>query len=639
MSPPQKPAPSPHPPEGHPYGASPTDSNTFGPPPAKRQRLSPDPRSPQASYANGTYHGAQPNVTGAASNYGNPYAPAPIAAPLPYSPNAFAGSPQQSQASPFNAPDPYVGARQAWPSQPPTPGPSQYRPQNASSAQSREMMPPPPRPNREEKEERAGVDDINDALFNSGVNLKDEENYLHTLYNNRHTGTDSFGAHQGSSFGSSNLSQSGSFGLLTQGTSFTSQPNGAGAGTLGPAVSQDSVEEELRHKRTAAARKKAELDQHQLNNPFLLGNVLRTRFDKIAKENGVRLDVTGLYILQPEAGVIMNGDNSEGAVVAKAGSKIETNAPFADVLSLLSLASGERARGLLDDAYSFARARRYSDQGRVPIEFKDIAMGNGESRPEEIIPDSVTGTSWDHVPDFMVDRPQTTVAFQSAINEQLHSLVQLERGAEKSRAQKREARRKAAEATTSTADDTEIPLDSATPIDPSGSAPGTPAEQSAVPSQQPPKLSKKELARQQKERTSFTEAQAATTTNQTAAMMAMGRKGNKYSWMSGGAASMPTNRFAKPAAPTSAAASGTVTPVKRDGARTPVGGIKKNGLIDRQAAGMQWGEWRETGEGGQGIQVRDWVLVLERDGREKDALEQVKLKMGLSADLDAPNAV
>ena len=33
-----------------------------------------------------------------------------------------------------------------------------------------------------------------------------------------------------------------------------------------------------------------------------------------------------------------------------------------------------------------------------------------------------------------------------------------------------------------------------------------------------------------------------------------------------------------------------------------------------------WGDWREDGEGEKKVEMRDWVLVLERDGREKTAL-------------------
>lgn len=164
-----------------------------------------------------------------------------------------------------------------------------------------------------EKEEK-GVDDVTDVMHGSGINLKDEENYLHTLYTNQHTAKDSFGT-QGSSFGSGTLSGGNSFNTL-QGTSFDG--NGALAGTLGQPLSQDDVEKEAKRKREKAAREKAERDQHHLNNPFLLGNVLRLRMDKIAKENSVRLDVNGLYLLQqPEPTKVMtNGANSEGIVRA-----------------------------------------------------------------------------------------------------------------------------------------------------------------------------------------------------------------------------------------------------------------------------------------------------------------------------------
>jgi hypothetical protein len=325
----QQQQPSPYPP---PYQqavaqhGSPANASPYAvPPPAKRQRLSPG--SPPPPYQNGAYHAPPANLPGA-SSYGNPYAPSPNTAQSPYSPNNFAASPQAQ----FNTPQPYPPQQMAWQPTPTTPAPAVQRAQQQSTGSPQpnsQMMPPPPRPNKEEKEEK-GVDDVTDVMHGSGINLKDEENYLHTLYTNQHS-KDSF-ATQGSSFGSGTLSGGNSFNTL-QGTSFDGQ-NGALAGTLGQAASQDDIEKEAKRKREVAAREKAERDQHHLNNPFLLGNVLRLRMDKIARESGVRLDVNGLYLLQQPSEptkVMTNGTNSEGLV--RAGSKIDQSAPFSDILS------------------------------------------------------------------------------------------------------------------------------------------------------------------------------------------------------------------------------------------------------------------------------------------------------------------
>lgn len=476
-------------------------------------------------------------------------------------------------------------------------------------------MPPPPRPNKEEKEEK-GVDDVTDVMHGSGINLKDEENYLHTLYTNQHS-KDSF-ATQSSSFGSGTLSGGNSFNTL-QGTSFDGNGNGAFAGTLGQAASQDDVEKEAKRKREVAAREKAERDQHHLNNPFLLGNVLRLRMDKIARESGVRLDVNGLYLLQQPAEptkVMTNGTNSDGIV--RPGSKIDQGAPFADILSLVSLAAGERVRGLLDDSHALARARVYGDHNRVPPDLSDLAIAPGnESKDETVQPENITGTEWDRLPDApggpedndtsSASKPVPTISFQAKITDTFRQLAEADRLAEQARIRKREARRKAAEAAAANEDGAaaEAEIAAATSSTPAG------------PEQ--PKMTKKEQMKQQKEAKNAVEAQSSTTTNQTAAMMAMGKKGKKYSWMSGGGAPSHTNRYIKPSATggSGSASGGTSTPVKKEGG-TPTA----NGESDD--AGMaKWGEFKEE----KGVQLRDWVGVLERDGRERKALQKAWISL------------
>lgn len=467
------------------------------------------------------------------------------------------------------------------------------------------------------------MDDVTDVMHGSGINLKDEENYLHTLYINQHTAKDSFGT-QGS-FGSSSMGGGNSFSTLQ--TSFDGQ-NGAFAGTMGQASSQDDVEKEAKRKREVAAREKAERDQHHLNNPFLLGNVLRLRMDKIARENGVRLDVHGLYLLQQPnepTKVMTNGTNSQGIV--RAGSKIDQSVPFADILSLVSLAAGERTRGLLDEAHALARARRYGDHNRVPPDLSDLAIAPENERKEEAVePENITGTQWDRLADAPGDpedndgaanKPQPTVSFQASINNHLRELAEKDRAAEQERIRKREARRKAAEAAAENDDGTGAgTADSA-----AGAA--TPA---ANDTPQQPKMTKKEQLKQQKEAKNASESQSSATTNQTAAMMALGKKGKKYSWMTGGQASMPTNRWQKPGGPggsgggSGSGSGGASTPVKKEGARTPTTG---SAAEDQDAGMVKWGEWKED----KGVQLRDWVLVLERDGREKKALQRAMNSM------------
>ncbi|KAK4929878.1 hypothetical protein LTR49_003505 [Elasticomyces elasticus] len=222
------PPPPPSRPTNYPYppSASPTNLNPYGqPPPAKRARLSPDARSPQQQYA------PPPQQYG---NYGNPYQPqqqqqqqqSPYGSPSTYS----AGSPPQQA---FNTPQWHPQWQNQVQSIPRSVAMSP--PAQTTSAG---MMPPPPRPNKEDKEERnVNIDDIGDSLYGSGVSIKDEENYLLNVFQNRHqapshNANDSFASTaNNTSFASSSGGGGGANGSFNHLTSLAS--HSAFSGTLG----------------------------------------------------------------------------------------------------------------------------------------------------------------------------------------------------------------------------------------------------------------------------------------------------------------------------------------------------------------------------------------------------------------------
>ncbi|KAK0320503.1 hypothetical protein LTR82_008618 [Friedmanniomyces endolithicus] len=640
MSPPQKPAPQPHPPTAYQNAASPTNPSGYGPPPAKRPRLSPDARSPVGSappYAQPLYGGS--------GVYGNPYAPH-TAVQSPYgSPSTYVASPQSS----FNTPQYHP----QWRSQPQSPAPAPTRQTSPPNPQtlSAQMMPPPPRPNKEEKEQRMNIDDIGDSLYGSGVSIKDEENYLLNAFQNRPS-NESFNSTQGTSFGSSTMSANNSFNLLTQGTSFGSQgPNGAFAGRLGQSHSQEEIEAEAKRKRANAARARNEANQYPMNNQFLLTNCVRSRLMDRAKEQGVAVNTQGLWQRAQGTQVMLNGSGTEGIAAVDTRPEFTTTRGdhFEQLLSLVSLASGERIRGLMEEAFAISRARRYGDHGRVPPEFADIAVGDGERRAEEIVPENITGSQWDRVPgadgtnlakdSSTTPQPQPTISFHSAITTRLRDLAHRDEAAEIARTASRAARRKAAEAAAA-----------GTSIDETGNAADSGAESSGVaPLAEPAKISKKEQLRKEKEAKNANQAFSHTSTNQTAAKFTLGKKAKQYSWMqsagsAGGAAGLQ-NRY-KAAAPAAAAAasgavgSGTGTPGGSSGvvagklegsggSPAAVGDVAMARGASEQgpAKPLEWGEWREDGPVGQGVQGRDWVVVLERDGKQKMALQRLFSKL------------
>ncbi|PSK49427.1 Dynactin, isoform [Elsinoe australis] len=557
-------------------------------PPAKRQRLSPGIGSPQLSTS---------------PFPGSPYGP--------YS--APAGSPP-----PFNVPQPH-----AYSTSPPPAG----------------IMGPPPRPTaeqkaakeKEEKEKVTDISDISDAMWGSGVDLREEENYLSST-NRTFYGSQSFSQ----SFGDSQstiASPNNSFSNLTQSLP-GSHLHGSGPVSQ-PAASMESIEAEIDRKHREAAMKYAKEHEQHLRHPFLLGNSTRHKVHKIAVEQGVHLDVKGLYepprppqrppqTAQGINGVVSVGENDTGLASIRAKSIpeaqhafLEEGARYAEILSILSLAANERLRTLLDEAFTISRGRQLGSHGVVPPELADIATGQGR-RSTSVKQESITRSLWDpaKAPPESVDGKQETVSFANSLPSHLSSLAISEHSAEAARVKRRAERAaKAAAAANASADGEVAPGTS-----PATPAPGTPAPATPI-SNESPIAAEKPLTK--KEREKLAKGQNSETVlhknaNTTAAMqLGFGKKAKKYSWMTGGAGSgAPTNPFAKPVSKSSG------------------GGENRkevNGEVRKEKKGLgkerKFGDWREDGEKGKGVQLRDLAVVMDRDGKSRRALELAWLKL------------
>ncbi|KAI4843014.1 hypothetical protein E4T45_08802 [Aureobasidium sp. EXF-8846] len=599
----QPPRPIPHPPQqshqphvpmqsvSRPYspyqnGASPTG---IALPPVKRPRLSPNPQSP---------HSAQ-----------SPYPPPPA---LPESPYAnyspmTAGSPPA-----FNTPQPYAPS--------PMPG----------------AMGPPPRPTqekteKEDKEKITDISDVTDVFHGSGIDLREEENYMTSTYRNVHKNP-SFNT----SFGSNTTvaSPNNSFGLVSQG-SFGSQPAFGGSGPISqPPVSQESVKDELDQKHRAAALAHNERRQQHLNDSFLQANNIRHRMHRIAYDQGVALNVDGLYDKLPERpqgiqGVSATGPNGTAAAV-KAHGLLQETAPLAEILTLVSLAANERVRSLVDESYAIARGRRYGSHGVVPPSLADLAIGEGESAAVAEVP-RITNSAWEKVPEDNIgdveggvvkaETPESkllpTKAFPSAISTHLLELAKQDRDAERERVRKRQERAKRANSTVN-ADGINGGDATSGPATPSAATALSSADASGAAPEKP--MTKKERERQAK--MGQTEEVLHKNSNSTAALQLGIGKRKKYSWLTGGAPAAPVNPYKQTPKSTSASAATNGTGGGRNSSTSGNGTDKALQVRERK-----WGSWREDGVEGRGIQIRDWVVVLERDGKEKKALQKSLLKL------------
>jgi hypothetical protein len=97
-----------------------------------------------------------------------------------------------------------------------------------------------------------------------------------------------------------------------------------------------------------------------------------------------------------------------------------------------------------------------------------------------------------------------------------------------------------------------------------------------------------------------------------------GGKKKKYSWMTGGAGG---------------SASGTSTPgrIMTQGLPGTPGPVVNAAPERLTIEGVRrLGQWREDKEKGLGIQIRDWIAVLEDDGQEKKALQRAYMFLDLS---------
>lgn len=261
------------------------------------------------------------------------------------------------------------------------------------------MMGPPQRPaersgqSQEEKPERhLDINDLSDLVTSSGIDIREEENFLAASYRSDRNNA-SFNSQT-----TQTVSPQNSFDLLSQGS----------FGAIGSQRSSDvlaqsqgkNAEQELYDKHKKAARDVNESLQHHLDHPFLLGNGIRKRMEKVALEVGIRVPLEGLFDRVPDRTQTMSGTSVTGAdgsvlAPAQAPSVLNRQTPLEPLLALLSLAANDRLRGLLEDAYGLARGRQYSSDGVVPPEWSDLAVANG-AEPTTALPVSTSGTAWDN---------------------------------------------------------------------------------------------------------------------------------------------------------------------------------------------------------------------------------------------------
>ena len=248
-------------------------------------------------------------------------------------------------------------------------------------------MGPPSRP----IDKPVDVNDLSDVLVGSGVDLKEEEAALFNRFTQpqQQQNNTSFTSDPGVSYGSIGSAglQPGSFNPYGQFNVLSQNVPGEratfyGAGTLNqPVLPIKTVEEQFEEERKRVIRRKIERQQYHLNDPFLQGAIIQSRLEKQTHAIHVTLPREGLLTSngqrQPVQLAVAGPDRNEVLTVLKGQDLLYSNSPLVEILTLVSLATQERIRTIVEDTAALAKGRRVGSHGTVPAELADLAVGYG----------------------------------------------------------------------------------------------------------------------------------------------------------------------------------------------------------------------------------------------------------------------
>lgn len=345
-------------------------------PPNKRPRLSPGPPSQFTS--------AYPTSPYATSPGGGPATPtsalSPVYANMP--PSAPAAAPSTTYNTPYanGATTPGLHLPESQPVFSPgssTPiAPAAPHPQYTSATmtpipapQTPGVMGPPSKP--AEKPAKEYEYDATDSLAGTGIDIRAEEQALADYY--------------AGSFG-----QDSRTGLPANAPGSRSSFYGAGPanqdGQATTSQTQDELAAQAAEKAwSEAAHRLAVTRSNELKDPFLLLALLHRKAEKIAKENGLGLNleiknnsqfagkVRGPLDFSEPKVTVSTRTGPDGALITTAGSWIPHDAYLVDQLALLSIATKHRLREKLEDGLTVATTRQKTSHGEVPSEWVEVA--------------------------------------------------------------------------------------------------------------------------------------------------------------------------------------------------------------------------------------------------------------------------
>lgn len=253
-------------------------------------------------------------------------------------------------------------------------------------------MGPPSRPAQNEKP--VDVNDLGDVLVGSGVDIREEEAALINRQSNagqQQAQGSSFGSTQTTSFASTLPNSSPgyfdhpTFGYSNYAPNIPIDKSGFyGAGNFNQAaITPEEFEQQVQRKERETLRKRGEIGQFHMNYPFLEGNPLDQKLRRQAETAGIRVPnhtFAGPAHPQVEYRIFVQGqDGHDKLAVLKEKVPVAPPGGLSDFLSLLSLACKDHLRSVTEQSVYLARGRKATAHGIVPLDLKDIALGQGKA--------------------------------------------------------------------------------------------------------------------------------------------------------------------------------------------------------------------------------------------------------------------
>lgn len=255
-------------------------------------------------------------------------------------------------------------------------------------------MGPPSKPAEKPKEDGT---DVMDVLGGTGVDLRKEEDLAYTMYNS------SFNT-QPSGSQSGTVSSSHSFSQFPPGderSMFGAGPANA-AGENANAISQEDFQKRVADKAWHdAATNLATSRQRELSNPFLEVERLHRRLLKISHENGLVLQTDGLGSMGkmmlpdqfPQRDIrIQAAVGPESAFMSTNGQFLPKDTMLVDQLALMSIATKQRLRILVEDAAKLAKGRQLGSHGLIPEDWADAAA---PSSFDNLVSEGAVRSGWE----------------------------------------------------------------------------------------------------------------------------------------------------------------------------------------------------------------------------------------------------